>query len=336
MFNKPIFKSLFGITAITLTALTSHIAYAKDAEIRIARQYGLGYLPTMIMENNKYLDQELADRGIEGVKISWPQISNAAAMNDALLSNSLDFASGALTAAIIAWDRTKGTSSEIKGVAGESVIPFSLYTNKEGVETIEDFDKGDQIAMTAVKVTTYAILLQMEAAKRYGVENYDKADPMTVSMPHPAAYQAIVSGQIAGHFTWPPYSYAEEEEDSIHKITDSTEILDGNPMSSTVIWARKAFRDDHPELYEAFLDALDKSIEFINENKEETAEIYVEMTGSKEPVLRMLNDPAINFDATPHGIMKFAEFLHNIGTIKHKPESWKDFYFDNIHDRDGD
>ncbi len=305
-------------------------------EVRIARLYGLGYLPTMIMQHEGFFEKQAAALGVTDVTVTWPQLGSAAAMNDAILSGSLDFASGALTAPIIVWDRTRGTSSEVMAVCGESVIPFTLFTNKPDIKGVQDFKPGEQIAMTAIKVTTYAILLQMAAAKEYGNENYAKLDPLTVSMAHPTAVQALFNDQIAAHFTWPPYSYLEAEHPGIHKVTDSTEILGGQPMSSTVIWARKKFHDEHPQLYKAFLNAMKQSVDFINNDKEAAAKIYVSMTNSKQPILKMLQDPDIKFDLAPHGVMKFATFLHQIGTIKQAPTSWKDIYFPEVHDLDGD
>lgn len=322
-----------GLVLACLVPLTG--AQAEQQEIRIARQFGVGYLPTMIMEDQDLIEKHAKRLGLKGVKTSWLQLANAAAMNDALLSGNLDFASGATTAAIISWDRTRGTKSEVKGVSGESVIPFTLYTNKPEVKTIKDFKQGDQIALTAVKVTTYAILLQMEAAKRFGAENYEKIDPLTVSMAHPDAIQAMFNKQIAAHFTWPPYSYVEASQEGIHKVVDSTEILDGQPMSSTVIWARKAFHDQHPKLYQAFIDAMHEAVDFIRNNKAETAAIYKKQTKSEEPIEQILNDPAVNFDLAPRATMKFAAFLHSIGTIKNKPESWQDVFFPEVHKLDG-
>jgi NitT/TauT family transport system substrate-binding protein len=330
-------------TALSLTLIFATLSMSilpsganAATEVRIARLFGLGYLPTMIMEHEGFFEKQAAALGVHDVKVTWPQLGSAAAMNDAILSGSLDFASGALTAPIIVWDRTKGTSSEVMAVCGESVIPFTLFTNKPDIKTVKDFRPGEQIAMTAVKVTTYAILLQMAAAKEFGDKNYAKLDPLTVSMPHPAAVQALFNGQIAGHFTWPPYSYAEAEHAGIHKVIDSTEILGGQPMSSTVIWARKKFHDQHPKLYKAFLNAMKQSVDFIKNNKETAAKIYESMTNSKQPILKMLQDPNITFDLAPHGAMKFATFLHQIGTIKSAPTSWKDMYFPEVHDLNGD
>jgi NitT/TauT family transport system substrate-binding protein len=38
---------------------------------------------------------------------------------------------------------------------------------------------------------------------------------------------------------------------------------------------------------------------------------------------------------TPQNSMKFALFMERIGTIKEKPESWKDMFYPELHDRQG-
>lgn len=311
-------------------------ARAATGEVRIAREYGLGYLPTMVMEERKLLEKHARALGIPEVKVRWLQLTNAAAMNDAILAGDLDFASGAVTAPIIVWDRTRGTPSAVMAVCGESVIPFTMYSSKPQIKSIRDFRDGDKIALPGIKVTTYAILLQMAAADAYGQAEFRRIDPLTVSMPHPEALQALFTGQITADFTWPPFSYEEAARPGIHKVLDSTEIMGGQPMSSTVIWARKAFHDQQPKLYQAFLDAMKESVEFIQQHKDEAARIYVQATHSKQPIDKMLADPTITFDVAPHGVMKFATFLHAIGTIKNQPQSWKDVYFPEVHNLAGD
>ena len=63
------------------------------------------------------------------------------------------------------------------------------------------------------------------------------------------------------------------------------------------------------------------------------------MTNGKEAdlpgLVGMLNDPDMVFDTTPKGSMKYAEFMHGVGTIRTKPVSWKDFFFPNTHNLPG-
>lgn len=75
-----------------------------------------------------------------------------------------------------------------------------------------------------------------------------------------------------------------------------------------------------------------------NSDKPRVAQIYLEMTGSKEKpadILAVLDDPQVKFTMTPEGTMKFAGFMHRIGSLKTRPASWKDYFFDEIHDLPG-
>jgi len=52
-------------------------------------------------------------------------------------------------------------------------------------------------------------------------------------------------------------------------------------------------------------------------------------------ILAMLDDPRIVFTLTPHRVLRTAEFMHRIGRVKHRPTSWKDLFFANVHSREG-
>ena len=52
-------------------------------------------------------------------------------------------------------------------------------------------------------------------------------------------------------------------------------------------------------------------------------------------MVAVLKDPAIKFTTTPENVMKYAEFMHGIGSIKNRPASWKDMFFPEIHGAPG-
>jgi NitT/TauT family transport system substrate-binding protein len=37
----------------------------------------------------------------------------------------------------------------------------------------------------------------------------------------------------------------------------------------------------------------------------------------------------------PEKAMKFADFMHSVGTLKEAPKSWKDLFFPEVHDLNG-
>ena len=85
--------------------------------------------------------------------------------------------------------------------------------------------------------------------------------------------------------------------------------------------------------------AIREATDFINSNREGAAGIYLKMTGDKsksaEELGRMLADPQLRFTLTPENVVKFAAFKVRVGTVKIKPDSWKDLFFSDIHDLPG-
>ena len=107
-------------------------------------------------------------------------------MNEALLSNSTDIVSGGVPGLITLWDKTQGTSFEVKGICALSSQPFLLNTANPDIKSIKDFTERDRIAVPSIKVSVQAVLLQMAAAAAYGVDPKGSVDLMR-SLSEPAA-----------------------------------------------------------------------------------------------------------------------------------------------------
>jgi NitT/TauT family transport system substrate-binding protein len=45
----------------------------------------------------------------------------------------------------------------------------------------------------------------------------------------------------------------------------------------------------------------------------------------------MLGDPDTGFAPAPSGILRLAGFLHQIGRVKHSPDSWQQLFFPEIY-----
>ncbi|WP_245508826.1 hypothetical protein [Bradyrhizobium nanningense] len=60
----------------------------------------------------------------------------------------------------------------------------------------------------------------MIAAKEFGDTDFAKMDPMTVSLPHPEALTALLSGktEINSRFTSLPFQYVEAKAPGIHRV----------------------------------------------------------------------------------------------------------------------
>lgn len=329
-------KWLCAIAALTAAAALP--VRAEVHEVRIAQQYGVAYLPLMYMEHQKLLEKHAKAEGLGDVKVTWATFAGGNVMNDALLSGTLDFASGGIAPLITLWAKTRG-NLDVRGVCAMNTMPLYLNTRDPNVKSIRDFTDKDRIALPAVKVSFQAVNLQMAAAQAFGKKNYAKLDRLTVSMKHPDGMAALLSpaSEITAHFTAPPFQYQELEHPGIHTVLDTYKIV-GGPHTFTVVWATGAFRKKNPKIYRAFLAAYREATAEINKDKTAAAANYIKWAhykGPKELPLKVLDDPEVKFTMTPLKVVTYADFMYSIGSIKVKPRSWKDLFFPEVHDLPG-
>lgn len=326
---------VFGLAA---TLLLPSNAAAEVSEVRIARGFAIPHLPIMVMEHEKLLEKHAKAAGLGDIKVIYSTIGGGSVMNDALLSGSLSFGVGGPPPMLTLWEKTR-SSIQVKGVCAEATMPLMLNTRNPALHTVRDLTDKDRVAVGAVKVSIQAVLLQMAAAKAFGDANYTKLDALTVGMNSPDATAMLRSGagEVNSNFSIPPFQYAELKVPGIHTLLSSNDILDG-PHTFTLVYTTSKFHDANPRTYRAFLGAIKEAIDLINSDKPRVAKVYLEMTGSKEKlddIRAVLDDPKVKFTMTPEGTMKFAGFMHRIGSLKTMPASWKDYFFGEIHELPG-
>ena len=309
------------------------IARAAPApEVRIAEQFGVAYLPFTIIKRQRLLEQEAARLGLPEPTVTWLQFSGGPAMNDALLSGSLDIASAGTPPALTLWDRTRG-NLRVRALAAISGMPYKLVTNNPAVQHIRDFTDQDRIALPAAKVSFQSVILQMAAEREWGPGQQGRLDPITVSLPHPDAMVALTSGrsEITAHFGNPPFQDQELLRPGLHSVLDSFEVA--GPHSALLAYATTRFHDANPGIVAAFLAALDRAAAFIRAEPGTAAELYVASERSTAPVATieaLLRDPQTRFRSLPEGLDTFIDFQHRVGVLKQRPESWREVMFPEV------
>jgi NitT/TauT family transport system substrate-binding protein len=180
----------------------------------------------------------------------------------------------------------------------------------------------------------------MAAEKKWGKGNAFKLDNMTVSMKHPSAMAALLAGgqAVKSHFATLPTSWKELNSGKVHNVITSFDVLGGR-HSTVAMYTTEAWKNGNPKLYECVWTSFRKSISWINEDKKRAAALYHGFTKSKldlGDVETMLTTPGeMEYSLQPERTMQFAEFLHSIGSMKNKPGSWKDYYWENNYDQNG-
>jgi NitT/TauT family transport system substrate-binding protein len=328
-----VLRLALAVGAALAASLWAPGASAQVKTVRLAKQFGISYLPLTIMEDKKFLEEQAKKLGVE-VRTEWLQLSAGSPMNEALISGNLDFASGGVGPLLTIWSRTRA-NLKVKGVAVINSMPIWLTTINPDVKTIKDFTEKNRIALPAVKVSIQAVTLQMAAEQAFGPGQHGRLDTLTVSMSHPDGMAAMMSGrsEVTGHFTSAPFQYQELADPRVRKVVDSYDVL-GGPHTFNVVWASTRFRDENPKIVEAFVAALDEAVKFINQNRKEAAEIWVRAENSRMPAAeaeRIIRLPENEWTMTPKKVMAYADFMSRNGLIPARPESWKDLFFPEVH-----
>lgn len=136
-----------GISLLAGSLAAPAVAHA-EGEIRIAEQFGIVYLLLNVVRDQHLIEKYGKQKGID-IKVDWTQLSGGAAVNDALLSGSIDIAGAGVGPLLTIWDRTYGKQN-VKAVASLGNFPYYLVSNNPKVKTIADFTDKDRIAVPAV------------------------------------------------------------------------------------------------------------------------------------------------------------------------------------------
>lgn len=321
-------QTLLGL----LTAvLLSGAARAEVAEVTAAKQFGVSFLPLMVMQHEQLAEKHAAAAGLPPLKVNWVSVAGPSVMNDGLLSGSLQFAALGAPSLITLWERTQRNAG-IKGVAAITTYPLYLVTRNPAVQGIKDFTAADKIAVPSAKISTQAIMLQIAAAKAFGEANYAKLDPFTVSLSHPDAMAALISGTagVNAHFSSSPFYEEEIKLPGAHLVTTNYDIL-GGPATALTLVASTRFRDANPKVFRAFYDGLAEAIDIINRDKPAAARLYLQMSGDKfsteAGVITMISDKDYEYTLRPAKVMATALFMAKVGSIRQAPSALADMFF---------
>jgi NitT/TauT family transport system substrate-binding protein len=300
---------------------------------------GVGFLPLFVMRDRALIEKHATAAGLTDLTVRWIDLGGPAVMNDALLSGSVDFIAAGPPAFVTLWDRTRG-SADVRGVAAMSSLPMYLNTTHPTLSSLDELTEADKIAVTAVKVSIPSIVMQMYAAERHGAAEAFRYDRYTVTMTHPDAVIALLSGgnQINAHFTSPPFHQREIEDPRVRTILSTDDIM-GGATTFTMLSTTARYREANPAAYAAVLAALEEANELIRNDPRAAAEILFAAESaagfSVDELVEVLRDPDIRFTTTPENTQKYAEFMQEIGSIENRPASWRDLFFPEIHAAEG-
>jgi NitT/TauT family transport system substrate-binding protein len=307
---------------------------ADPATLRVVVPLDIAALPLIVAAHDHLIEKQAEARGLS-VRIQW-LVPNGGNPIDELLAGQADIVAATdLAGFVVAWDQRNGTPQEIRALAALARMPYQLTTRNPAIATIRDFTAKDRIAVPALKTSLPAVILEMAVAAEWGTAHYDRLDALMTARGAEDADTALHAGKddIDSDFTRMPYAEDERADLAIHRVMDSFDIVGSHSVGAVLAMAR--FRDANPALCAAFVDAIIGADGFIKAHRGAAAEIYVDTAKDQgfavEDLTDMLGDPDTSFEAAPAGMQRLTAFMHQIGRIQHKPDSWQQLFFPEIY-----
>jgi len=340
---RPTVNTVAVLIASTLlaTAIIPVETRAETNRVRIASTYGLAQLPGRLAYEMGFIEKHAKRLGLPDTKVTFQAVSSGIVVSDLLLSRNADVGVGGNVPLFALWDKTSGPQ-KVRGIMSFSRGNMFLLTVDPRITSMRDFKDTDRIAMTDVRSTTYSMVIQMAAAKEYGWEQRNRYDQLTVAMGNNEALAAMLSGrmEVKSHMTILPHSSMELKSGKVRILLNSKDLL-GEPYTTVASFATTRFKQENPVTYAAVVAGLEEAIDFINSNTREAAEIFIKkepFTGSLDELVEMMQGKTadeLSFKSTPNTTQLFTDFMHKSGTLKNRPTSWKDVWFENNWAKEG-
>jgi NitT/TauT family transport system substrate-binding protein len=324
------------IGSMTAAPLNVH---AETTEVRLARQTGLTYLPILVMVDQRFIESRAKQMGLGDIKVSEKLFSGGAAQNDAILSGNVDFAVAGVPAVALLWEKTRNRL-DVRAASAMLNGPLYLNTIDPNIRSLADYTGDSKIAVPAIKVSLQAIALQMAAEKEWGEGGRNRLDAFTVTLDHPQALAALLTGQteVKSHFASMPFLYAEIKNEKVRTILNTNDVM-GGEHTQVVLYTTGKWKKENPRTYNAVLAGLADAMASIQNQPEKAAESYTRASGDKTPpseLAQMIRrTDLLHYTTTPLRTMQLIGYLHRIGFLKEKPERFEDFYWENVHVKGG-
>jgi sulfonate transport system substrate-binding protein len=302
-FTAPRFGVLLLPVLISLFTAGCGGGESDEKTIRIAEQFGLAYAPVQLVRIGNILEKT-------GTRVEWVRLMNTASIREAMLAGRVDVGFMGIPPFLIG--RERGMDWQI--FTGICRAPLGLVTLRPELGSLADFDEKDRIALPQPGSIQH-ILLSMAALKEFGRADY--FDNRLTTLSHPDGMTALVAGgDIAAHFTSPPYLFEELELPGARLLVDGTAAF-GGPFTFIVGVSRDAFAQKEPELLAALGSALAEEMRRLESDPAEAAQLLTEEYSLPADAVRdYLDREGFVFEPQVRGVERFAEFMADAGLLE--------------------
>ena len=315
---KKLFGLLLVLVLLASPALLPMSAAAEEpVKITIAYQYGIAYLPLVVMK-----DQRLIEKYAPDVEVNWQVLNSGPAINEGMITGSIDVGAMGIAPAIIGVIR----GIPYKIFSALSSQPQAIMTNNPNLRTLQDITPETRIAVVNISGIQH-IFLAMMAKNELG--DAHAMDNNIVAMSHPDGMAALLAGSVDCQVATAPYLFMEREAGMYTCSSIDTVWPVGNTFIVGV--ASASLKEKHPEVYDALIKAMADANDYLTHQKEAAASALCDgLDVDDATLLRWISDPACGYDCQTRGLMQMATFMAENGFVDRTPADYAELVYDNV------
>ncbi|MCD7855381.1 MAG: aliphatic sulfonate ABC transporter substrate-binding protein [Clostridiales bacterium] len=220
-----------------------------------------------------YLEEELE---AVGAAYEWKEFKSGSLVNEAAAAGEVDMGFMADLPAIIS--RSTGQPVEIiSNVAyGEKALAVLVRPDSD-ITSVAELE-GKKVAYTTGSYTQHliALLLANEGL------SLDDIESINLAAGDQAA--ALTNGDVEAIVTWEQYVSQFISDGTAKLLADGTGVKKGNMIT----YFETDYAEAHPDVVKAYIRALNRAGEYIEENPDETAELAAETFGVDIDVMKTI------------------------------------------------
>ena len=271
-------------------------------------------VPIIGMETQTFANNLNADLDIQ-VKIfdSGPQVI------ESIFSNSVDIAYVGPGPVINGFLKSDGNDLKILAGAASGGASFVIQKNS-GLDLIENYS-GKRIAAPQIS-NTQDVSLRHYLAENGLVTAEKGGDVFVLNIANPDIYTLFAKGDIDG--AWVPEPWATmlvEELDGV-RLFDENEFWPENQFSSVLLIGRSDYIEKNPEIIKKWINANEKTVQWINNHPDESKKLYNEFLNSymgrtlpQNIVEKSFSNIIITSEPLENSVYTFAERADALGYL---------------------
>ena len=283
-------------------------ASSESREIRLAIQPSCAFIPFIIARQTGWIDEAMKEIG---VNVVWTDFESGPPMNESFAAGQQDI--GVIgdvpaVSAVAAGQQNVYIAAE----EGGSFIAV-LVRDDSGIETVEDL-KGKKLGITIGSTSQNFVQKLLTKA---GLDPASDVEMINISAGD--AQIVLTNGDVDAVAIWEPTVSRMDALDNVHILANGEEA---GFLGMNIVFARKEFVDQNPDLVKVFLEQYWKATKAYEENPEEYVDMLAEYFNLDKDLVLQASSKCkyvLAFNEEEAAAMQdTVSFLMGIGTISNE------------------